>query len=189
MERSWQDTNLGKILPRYLPITCQDYSILPYLPKSCQDCLKFLSRSCQDLSWFFFTHISCWAVFFGLHKYRYNEPWSNQSHISQYCQYSIMFLPWYWKILSRWSCQDPTMILAKILSQSCQDSIIILQWSWTTLPRFHHDLTKIISKSCQDPIVILPWSWRILARFHHDLTKIPLWSFLRSYHNLAKILS
>jgi hypothetical protein len=106
------------------------------------------------------------VAFFDLHKYRYNEPWSNQSHISQYCQY-FMILPWSWKILSRshhdlvkippWSCQDPTMVLAKILSQSCQDSIIILPWSWTILPRFHHDLAKILSKSCQYPIMILPW--------------------------------
>jgi hypothetical protein len=74
--------------------------------------------------------------------------------------------------IPRWSCQDPTMVLGKILSQSCQDSIIILPWSYTILARFHHDLTKIISKSCQHPIVIFPWSWRILSRFHYDLAKI-----------------
>ena len=103
---------------------------------------KIPAWSCQDLSWFFFIHISCWAVFFDIHKYRYNEPWSNLSHISQYCQYSIIILPWSWTILPRFHHD-----LAKILS------ILILEVLDTISS---HDLTMIIPK--------MSWFWKILVK-------------------------
>jgi hypothetical protein len=81
------------------------------------------------------------------------------------------------------------MILAKILSQSCQDSIIILPWSWKILTRSHHDLAKISAWSYQYLAKISPRSYCNLAMILEDLVKIPSWSLLRSYHNLAKILS
>jgi hypothetical protein len=84
------------------------------------------------------------------------------------------------------SCQDPIMILAKILSQSWQDSIIILPWSWKILSRSEdltmilpwsqHDLANILSIlilevldtiSCHDFTMIIPkmpWFWKILVK-------------------------
>ena len=142
------------ILAKIISQSCQDsIIILPWswkiLSRSHHDLAMIPAWSCQDLSWFFFIHISCWAVFFDIHKYRYNEPWSNLSHISQYCQYSIIIFPWSWTILPRFHHD-----LAMIPAWACQDLIYLdLGSSWhNLLSWFYHDHTKnvmILKDPCE----------------------------------------
>ena len=113
--RSWQATNLGKILPRYY----QYYSILPYLPKSCQDCLKFLPRS---LSLKF--HVVCTCTFFG-----------DTICLLTNWKMAKIAIPIDLHIVLTYDCRHHCFLVFKYLSESCfgNDNKFLLPNPWIVL--------------------------------------------------------
>jgi hypothetical protein len=186
MARSWQDTNLGNILPRY-------YQYLAKIIQSwhtCQNLAKIVWNSCQDLAKIF-RDFSSYIFLAGLYFSTFISIGIMNLDQTNHIYHNIAnTLSWSCHDLGR-SCQDPTMILPRSHHGPCQDLITILPRFYHNLAMILHNLGKIPPWSYHDHIKILPRSYCNLAMILEDLVKIPSWSHHdpRFHHDFAKILS